>query len=210
MGKSNEMNQSHSEIERVNQDNSKEEDFKARKQRKELRLMKMSREWDARRQKRRLDRQKWLEERKTQNLPIWKRVGNLRVQVNDVEGGQIMHHEDDRNAYSDFTESNLNIAVNFGGADRPVNDKGSTTQTVRDRITGENTQLRETTNFLNEGDAEKKCDLAELPKTLSFVSVKAEPSDETKEKNRGSNKAVTTTATTADTTAETIQVNYIH
>lgn len=43
----------------------------------------MSQEWDLRRQKRRLDRQKWVEERRNQKLPIWQRVGNLRVQANE-------------------------------------------------------------------------------------------------------------------------------
>lgn len=45
----------------------------------------MSQEWDLRRQQRRLDRQKWVEERRNQKLPIWQRVGNLRVQANEKE-----------------------------------------------------------------------------------------------------------------------------
>lgn len=61
----------------------KEVEFRSKKQKNELHIMKMSQEWDLRRQKRRLDRQKWVEERRNQKLPIWQRVGNLRVQVNE-------------------------------------------------------------------------------------------------------------------------------
>jgi len=61
----------------------KEVEFRSKKQKNELHILKMSQEWDLRRQKRRLDRQKWVEERRNQKLPIWQRVGNLRVQVNE-------------------------------------------------------------------------------------------------------------------------------
>ncbi|XP_068683991.1 polyhomeotic-proximal chromatin protein-like isoform X2 [Montipora foliosa] len=61
----------------------KETEFRSKKQKNELHILKMSQEWDLRRQKRRLDRQKWVEERRNQKLPIWQRVGNLRVQANE-------------------------------------------------------------------------------------------------------------------------------
>ncbi|XP_067028851.1 polyhomeotic-proximal chromatin protein-like isoform X2 [Acropora muricata] len=61
----------------------KESEFRSKKQKNELHILKMSQEWDLRRQKRRLDRQKWVEERRNQKLPIWQRVGNLRVQANE-------------------------------------------------------------------------------------------------------------------------------
>ena len=61
----------------------KEVEFRSKKQKNELHILKMSQEWDLRRQKRRLDRQKWVEERRNQKLPIWQRVGNLRVQANE-------------------------------------------------------------------------------------------------------------------------------
>ena len=62
----------------------KEVEFRSKKQKNELHMLKMSQEWDLRRQKRRLDRQKWVEERRNQKLPIWQRVGNLRVQANEA------------------------------------------------------------------------------------------------------------------------------
>lgn len=61
----------------------KEAEFRSKKQKNELHILKMSQEWDLRRQQRRLDRQKWVEERRNQKLPIWQRVGNLRVQANE-------------------------------------------------------------------------------------------------------------------------------
>lgn len=61
----------------------KEAEFRTKKQKNELHILKMSQEWDLRRQKRRMDRQKWVEERRNQKLPIWQRVGNLRVQANE-------------------------------------------------------------------------------------------------------------------------------
>lgn len=206
MGKASDTSRLHSEIERTRQDKSKEDDFKARKQRKELRLMKMSQEWDARRQKRRLDRQKWLEERKTQNLPIWKKVGNLRVQVSDVQGSQIMRHEDD--AYSDYTESNLNTVVSFARTDKSVGEEDITKHTAREPIAANNTQLPETGTFSSEGD--EKHELAESPKNLSFASVKAEPLDITTVEIKDTDKSVSSLESTADATTESIQVNYTH
>ena len=75
----------------------KEAEFRSKKQKNELHILKMSQEWDLRRQKRRLDRQKWVEERRNQKLPIWQRVGNLRVQVNeeilDEAGNELVNKE---------------------------------------------------------------------------------------------------------------------
>ena len=53
------------------------------KMKKELRLIEMCQEWELRRQKRRLDRIKWIEERKKQKQPIWQRVGRLRVEYSE-------------------------------------------------------------------------------------------------------------------------------
>lgn len=63
----------------------KDVEIRSKKHKNELHILKMSQEWDLRRQQRRLDRQKWVEERRNQKLPIWQRVGNLRVQANEKE-----------------------------------------------------------------------------------------------------------------------------
>ena len=72
----------------------KDVEIRSKKHKNELHILKMSQEWDLRRQQRRLDRQKWVEERRNQKLPIWQRVGNLRVQANEKEilGGTDNEH----------------------------------------------------------------------------------------------------------------------
>ncbi|XP_078351035.1 uncharacterized protein LOC144635801 [Oculina patagonica] len=70
----------------------KDTEIRSKKHKNELHILKMSQEWDLRRQQRRLDRQKWVEERRNQKLPIWQRVGNLRVQANEEE---ILHGRPD-------------------------------------------------------------------------------------------------------------------
>ena len=195
MGKSNQKNQLGTERQRNGQDSLKEEDFKARKQRKELHLMKMSQEWDARRQKRRLDRQKWLEERKTQNLPIWKKVGNLRVQVNDVQGGQIMRHDEGRDAYSDFTETNLNTVATFR-ADKPMSVENSIALETK------------ATEEIREGQVGKTYKSSESPKTVPFVRVKTEQTDRTNEEISDSRETNTTAESSSDGSAESVQVNH--
>lgn len=70
----------------------KDTEVRSKKHKNELHILKMSQEWDLRRQQRRLDRQKWVEERRNQKLPIWQRVGNLRVQANEEE---ILHDRPD-------------------------------------------------------------------------------------------------------------------
>lgn len=71
----------------------KDAEIRSKKHKNELHILKMSQEWDLRRQQRRLDRQKWVEERRNQKLPIWQRVGNLRVQANEEE---ILHGRPDK------------------------------------------------------------------------------------------------------------------
>ena len=195
MGKSNQKNQLGTERQRNGQDSLKEEDFKARKQRKELHLMKMSQEWDARRQKRRLDRQKWLEERKTQNLPIWKKVGNLRVQVNDVQGGQIMRHDEGRDEYSDFTETNLNTVATFR-TDKPMSVENSIALETK------------ATEEIREGQVGKTYKSSESPKTVPFVRVKTEQTDRTNEEISDSRETNTTAESSSDGSAESMQVNH--
>ena len=85
----------------------KEVEFRSKKQKNELHILKMSQEWDLRRQKRRLDRQKWVEERRNQKLPIWQRVGNLRVQANE----EIVH-----DASNDFVNKEQQIIENSNEA----------------------------------------------------------------------------------------------
>ena len=210
MGKSNQKNQLGTERQRNGQDSLKEEDFKARKQRKELHLMKMSQEWDARRQKRRLDRQKWLEERKTQNLPIWKKVGNLRVQVNDVQGGQIMRHDEGRDAYSDFTETNLNTVATFR-ADKPMSVENSIGQTLQIQPPANKTQIAletKATEEIREGQVGKTYKSSESPKTVPFVRVKTEQTDRTNEEISDSRETNTTAESSSDGSAESVQVNH--
>ncbi|XP_022777959.1 polyhomeotic-proximal chromatin protein-like isoform X2 [Stylophora pistillata] len=83
----------------------KDVEFRSKKQKNELHILKMSQEWDLRRQQRRLDRQKWVEERRNQKLPIWQRVGNLRVQANE-EG--ILHEAGNQNVNNKEHTENSN------------------------------------------------------------------------------------------------------
>ena len=91
------MNKSSEKSQKVSVKNStkgrgKDVEIRSKKHKNELHILKMSQEWDLRRQQRRLDRQKWVEERRNQKLPIWQRVGNLRVQANEEE---ILHGRPD-------------------------------------------------------------------------------------------------------------------
>lgn len=83
----------------------KDVEIRSKKHKNELHILKMSQEWDMRRQQRRLDRQKWVEERRNQKLPIWQRVGNLRVQANEedilhgrVDNGHVNKKEHGQNS----------------------------------------------------------------------------------------------------------------
>lgn len=86
----------------------KDVEFRSKKQKNELHILKMSQEWDLRRQQRRLDRQKWVEERRNQKLPIWQRVGNLRVQANEEK---ILHEAGNQNVNNkEHTENSNEIS----------------------------------------------------------------------------------------------------
>lgn len=91
----------------------KDVEFRSKKQKNELHILKMSQEWDLRRQQRRLDRQKWVEERRNQKLPIWQRVGNLRVQANE-EG--ILHEAGNQNVNNKEHTENSNEISKVGVA----------------------------------------------------------------------------------------------
>lgn len=98
----------------------KESDFRSKKQKNELHILKMSQEWDLRRQKRRLDRQKWVEERRNQKLPIWQRVGNLRVQANE---GIFDEARNELVNKKDQIENSNEAALTRGAHDDKLNDK---------------------------------------------------------------------------------------
>ena len=99
----------------------KESEFRLKKHKNELHILKMSQEWDLRRQKRRMDRQKWVEERRKQQLPIWQRVGNLRVRAND----EILHESGD---------IHVNNQVGIGNSNEDHEVRDTNTNEAKERV----------------------------------------------------------------------------